>query len=281
MNLYLSWIAVVGLGLPHHANGQAVLSEIMSDPVGSDHHDEYVELWNTSQQDTLSLDGWRLGDDVSLDLFVDVDNSLIIAPGDRVLVVDASYEASSTTYDSVRELARIVTIEGRSFGRAGWSNSGRQEVLLLDATGAVADRMVYEPSAGRSGHSWERRRSDGIWLLSLRAGGTPGRPNSVDEVAAASGRIDVDVSTDPHSRDLKIHCRLPVAPALLSVRIYDAEGNLIARLRDWDAAGLEEFVRWDGRDLRGLATAPGMYVVSVRASAAGQITQATAAIPRF
>ena len=46
---------------PGIAGGQILLSEVMADPAGSEHHDEFVEVLNTSHTDTLGLSGWRLG----------------------------------------------------------------------------------------------------------------------------------------------------------------------------------------------------------------------------
>lgn len=277
--LLITLLALVSVG--REASAQVVLTEVMSDPAGSEHHDEFVELINTSPTQTVNLSGWKLGDGARLDRLQAVDQALEVDPGQRVLVVDGSYHDASTTYDSVRGSARFITIESRAFGRAGWSNSQHQSVFLVDAQGDTVDHMAYEPASGQPGHSWERRRSDGTWQPSLRSGGTPGRPNSVDEIAAAPGRIELGISTDPVSRGVEIRCRLPAAPALLSVRLYDAEGNLIVALRDWVPAGLEELVPWDGRDRHGVATPPGMYVVSVRASAAGQIVQARATVTRW
>ena len=39
---------------------QIVLSEIMYDPAGSEHTDEFIELFNLSQTDSVDLTGWRM-----------------------------------------------------------------------------------------------------------------------------------------------------------------------------------------------------------------------------
>ena len=46
---------------PGIAGGQILLSEVMADPAGSEHHDEFVEVLNTGHTDTLDLSGWRVG----------------------------------------------------------------------------------------------------------------------------------------------------------------------------------------------------------------------------
>lgn len=216
-----------------------------------------------------------------LDRIVEAGEGTRLAPRAIAVVLDGSYPSASTTYDSVRESARIVTIEDRAFGRGGWSNSAPEVVILMSPAGDTVDVFAYDPSTGRPGHSWERRTSDSGWQLSLRVGGTPGRPNSADQSPAKAGRVDLELSPDPFVERLQIYCRLPAAPALLSVRIYDAEGGLVARLRDWEpAAAFEEIVHWDGRHQDGRPCPPGLYVVSVQASADGRIVHGKAAVAR-
>ena len=273
-------ILALAVQSPGFAGGQILLSEVMADPAGSEHHDEFVELVNTSPTDTLDLWGWRLGDGDELDRIVDAGEGTRLAPGAIALVLDGSYPGASTTYDAVRDSARFVTIEDRAFGRAGWSNSAPELVILMSPAGDTVDVFAYDPSTGRPGHSWERRTADSGWQLSLRIGGTPGRPNSADQTPAMAGRVELELSPDPFVERLRIHCRLPAAPALLSVRIYDAEGGLVARLRDWEPAAFEEIVHWDGRHQDGRRSPPGLYVVSVQASADGRIVHGKAVVAR-
>lgn len=261
------------------AAAQVHLSEVMADPATDEHHDEFVELWNAGP-DTVDLASWSLGDADELDGIVDAGEGTRLAPGEAALVLDGSYDGASTAYESVRGSVRILTIEDRAFGRSGWSNGVPEEVRLVDPSGHVHDRMRYDPADGRPGHSWERRHADSTWHLSWRSGGTPGRPNSIDQTPAPTGQIDLDVSPDPFVEVLRIHCVLPAAPALLSVGIYDADGRRVARLRDWDAAGLEEVITWDGHDDDARRCPPGLYVVSVRSSAGGRIVSARSVVAR-
>jgi hypothetical protein len=272
-------VLVLVLQGPGLVESQVRLSEVMADPPGSESHDEFVELSNIGL-DTLDLAGWQLGDGEELDRIADAGEGTRLAPGAMALVLDGSYKGASTTYESVQELARIVTIEDRAFGRGGWSNSTPERVLVVSAAGDTVDVLTYDPMAGRPGHSWERQHDDLAWQLSLQIGGTPGRPNSVDQTPAMAGKIDLEVSPDPFAERLQIRCRLPAAPALLSVRIYDAEGILVARLRQWEPAALEEIVHWDGRHEDGRICAPGLYVVAVQSSAQGRVVHGKAVVAR-
>ena len=260
----LAWLAP-----PAHS--RVILTEVLADPAGSEHHEEFVELRNAGAG-PVDLAGWRLGDADELDAVVDAGSGTRLAPGKFAVVVDGSYRGNSTAYDSVRMWAVILTIEDRSFGRAGWSNSTPERVLLRDPRGAVADSFTYDPSRGIAGHSWERRRGEPPeWRPSYLAGGTPGRANSVDQAAAAGGLIQIEARPDPFGGRLELLCRLPAAPALLAVTLFDAEGRRVARLSDWRPAAIETRLAWDGLDARGSPAAPGLYVVFAQSSAGGRI----------
>ena len=263
-------LAVLGWLAPP-AHSRVILTEVLADPAGSEHHEEFVELRNAGAG-PVDLAGWRLGDADELDALVDAGSGTRLAPGGFALVVDGSYRGNSTAYDSVRIRAVILTIEDRSFGRAGWSNSSPERVLLRDPSGAVADSFTYDPSRGIAGHSWERRRGEPPeWRPSYLAGGTPGRANSVDQAAAPPGRIEIEAGPDPSGEGVELLCRLPAAPALLEVAVFDAEGRGVARLSDWSAAALEARLAWDGLDAGGRTVAPGLYVVFARSSAGGRV----------
>ena len=256
---------------PAAAHSRVILSEVLADPAGSDHHEEFVELRNEGSA-PVDLAGWRLGDADELDAVVDAGWGTRLAPGEFALVVDGSYEGNSAAYDSVRIRAVILTIEDRAFGRGGWSNSSVEQVLLRDPRGAAADSFTYDPREGIAGHSWERRRGEPpAWQVSHLAGGTPGRTNSVDQPAAAPGRIEIEAEPDPFDERVELLCRLPAAPALLAVAVFDAEGRRVTRLSDWRPAALETRLAWDGLDALGRAVAPGLYVVFAQSSAGGRV----------
>ena len=111
-------------------------------------------------------------------------------------------------------------------------------------------------------------------------GGTPGQQNSVDQAPAETGRIVMDRSPDPFVESLQIVCHLPFAPALLSVTVYDTEGNLVLRLRDWEPAVFEQTIRWDGRTASGQFCPPGLYILLARASAEGRTVHEKVTVSR-
>lgn len=111
-------------------NSPLLISEVMYNPNGPESHDEYFELFNVSETEWIDLAGWKLGDADELDHLVDAGWGTTLAPGQFGLVLDASYFGQSTTYDSMRIEAVLLTIDDRSFGRAGWSNSAVEMVSL-------------------------------------------------------------------------------------------------------------------------------------------------------
>ena len=143
-------VLVLVLQGPGLVESQVRLSEVMADPPGSESHDEFVELSNIGL-DTLDLAGWQLGDGEELDRIADAGEGTRLAPGAMALVLDGSYKGASTTYESVQELARIVTIEDRAFGRGGWSNSTPERVLVVSAAGDTVDVLTYDPMAAHPG----------------------------------------------------------------------------------------------------------------------------------
>ena len=161
-----------------------VLSEVMFDPSGSEYYDEYVELFNTSETESVDLTGWAIGDDADSDKIVEADGGMALGPGQFGLILDPGYFENSDRYDPLPEAALILTIDDGSFGKGGWSNSTAEPVILKDAAGEEIARFVY--SVGNApGHSDEKILLDAgdgpeNWADSRMDGGTPGRRNSAD-----------------------------------------------------------------------------------------------------
>ena len=100
---------------------QVVLNEVMYDPDGSEHHDEFVELKNLSVDEAVNLRGWSVGDGEELDSLLDAGDGLTLGPGQLGLVLDGSYFGNSTAYEHVPTDAILLTINDRAFGKMGWS----------------------------------------------------------------------------------------------------------------------------------------------------------------
>ena len=160
-----------------------VLSEVMFDPSGSEYYDEYVELFNTSETESVDLTGWSIGDEAELDGLVEAGDGMVLGPGQFGLILDSGYFEKSDRYDPLPEEALILTIDDKSFGKGGWSNSTAESVILVDTEGNEIARFVY--SLGNApGHSEEKIILEGgdgpeNWADARVEGGTPGRRNSI------------------------------------------------------------------------------------------------------
>ncbi|MFH1568836.1 MAG: lamin tail domain-containing protein [Gemmatimonadota bacterium] len=264
------------------ASAQVALSEVLTDPAGSEAHDEFVELINLSDSAWVDLTGWRLGDGDELDQLVDGGDGLQLAPGQRAVVLDGSYAGASATYDTLRGQVFMLTIDDRAFGRSGWSNTAPEQVILCSSSGDTVEVFAYEPLA-EPGRSWEKvdlrgGSGAGNWQLSRVTGGTPGRANSAAAGVLAEA-VELEATPDPFDDRLTLRYRLPAA-ALLSIRIYDAEGCLVRSLLDGVESAPEGQVLWEGIDVAGAQVRPGLYVVHFEASGGGRIWRAVQVVAR-
>lgn len=173
---------------------QVVLNEVMFDSDGSEHTDEFVEILNLSETDSVVLAGWRIGDGSGEDSIVDAGEGLVLLPGQYGVILDSDYFTNSTSYDPlIPEEALVLTIDGSTFGRGGFSNSRAETVVLSDTEGRIVAQYAY--SLGNpSGHSDEKidpMLSDvpENWADSRILLGTPGFLNSVTKL-----RSDLRVS---------------------------------------------------------------------------------------
>ena len=179
-----------------------ILSEIMYDPSGSEHYDEFVEIYNISATNYINLTGWSIGDGEGYDQIIDAGDGLILAPGQFGLILDPGYFGNSTSYDSLLPSeALVVTIDGATFGQRGWSNSSEKTVFLLDSTGQVKNQYTYIPG-NKPGFSLEKidlysDNSSLNWGESNVEHGTPGFKNSISLLEIDAELIDLQVEPDP------------------------------------------------------------------------------------
>jgi len=184
-------------GVAETAFPQVRLSEIMFDPIGSEYYDEFIEIQNRSLRDTITLSGWRVGDEKSLDLIKDAGFGLELAPGQFGIILDSGYFRHSTTYDSLIPAdALILTIADKSFGSGGLSNSVAEKVSLVNDRGDTVDAYRYTLD-NLPGYSDEKINifqdsPENNWANSLKLNGTPGFKNSVALSAKDLSLISVD-----------------------------------------------------------------------------------------
>ncbi len=269
------YVTIIGLFTQTAVSPQVVLNEVMYDPAGSEHHDEFVELKNLNEYTSVDLRGWKVGDDEELDCLVDVGNGLTLGPGQLGLVLDASYFGNSTTYAHVPTEAILLTIDDRAFGNMGWSNSSKETVFLKDSAGGTVDLFTYS-SQSRSGFSWERVDSTSagrpMWDLALVAGGTPAAINS-RELIDVPQQLELEADPNPFVRALAIRLSLPARSGLANLWLFDIEGSRVKEILNGDDVSTHSEFLWDGTDKNGREVPPGRYIVYVEANVNGIVQQ--------
>jgi len=163
---------------------QVTFSEVMFDVVGSDAHDEFIELYNLSATESIDLSGWKLSDSLAQDELTDAGMGLLLQPGRFAVILDGSYWTNSDTYqDIIPAEALVITIDDAALGSGGLTNTKGKRLSLLDANGNEVTAYRYSPD-NQPGYSDEKILLPGDnnpqnWANSTVLGGTPGYRNSV------------------------------------------------------------------------------------------------------
>jgi hypothetical protein len=163
---------------------QITFSEVMYDVSTNEYHDEFVEVFNLSYQDSVNILGWTFSDSAGIDRILAHRGGSKIGPRRYAVILDGSYFENSMTYDSlIADSVVILKIEDNSFGKNGLSNSVAEWLTIRDSTGQILTEYTYSVG-NKPGFSDEKinldERSDSLnWSDSKIEGGTPGIKNSV------------------------------------------------------------------------------------------------------
>jgi hypothetical protein len=262
--------------------GPAVVSEIAYRDAGAG---EWVEIWLREPVEDLAR--LSLADEVAAPRAVDRGPAPRGAAAGRYLVI---------AEDPALVRARFALPESVVLGLAGsWpslndgasgGNAHADRVRLL-VEGVPADAVPYAEGRSARGGSLERlspglpSASEGSWSETIDPkGGTPGRPNSVRAPERGEGR----------GRGLLVAGARVLRPAggagdgaggapavfrvteealgrRLTVRVHDLLGRPLRTLVEGQRFQADAAFVWDGRDERGQAVAPGLYVVRAEALA--------------
>ncbi|MCF7826417.1 MAG: lamin tail domain-containing protein, partial [Candidatus Marinimicrobia bacterium] len=175
-------IGLVLLAISLQASGIRI-SEVMSNPQGSEYENEFIELFNATEY-VMQINGWILSDGSGVDTVSHLSGPVEIQPAHYALIVDPGYNFISGPYSEIlNDSLPIYTIStDESFGSGGLSNAG-ESVILLSPDSTISSEMSWFSSTS-NGFSWERvsvtsADSLAIWQQSLEINGTPGYRNSV------------------------------------------------------------------------------------------------------
>ncbi len=179
----LGFIIFLTLCTMNSIYAQIILTEVMFDADTLESHNEYVEVYNSSNN-TINLTDWKIGDGIELDNIVDAGQGLDLSANGFAVILDGSYFGNSTIYDSlIPQEALIVKIDDGSFGSFGWSNSDPESVRLVNPAGDTVQSYTYSID-NPPGYSDEKIQltsdnSPSNWGNSTHFRGTPGFRNSI------------------------------------------------------------------------------------------------------
>jgi hypothetical protein len=264
------------------AKGTLVINEIMYSPLTG--MGEWVELYNRSEG-AVNIEKWLFSDaDVAKRRMVSK-APLVVPPGGFVLLAQDSSLAKS---GELGPSPLLVIPSWPALSATG------DAVVVYDPHGAVIDSVAYDQSwGGGTGVSLERinptlpAQLKSNWSSCVdRAGGTPGRANSVLTIVVPP-RTTLSVSPSPFSPDgdgrddfAVISFALPMATASVNIKIYDVTGRLIRFLASNQPVGACNAVVWDGKDDHGQQARIGVYIVYLEAlnASAGTVETARATV---
>lgn len=120
-----------------------ILSEVLANPLGAEPAQEWIEIQNDGGQ-AVSLDGYTLADaGASFSL-----PALVLAPGDRALVVNESFDEADGADPSPARDCSIVRVP--KLGKNGLSNEGERITLSRDDVEVSFMPATPKPAAGKS-----------------------------------------------------------------------------------------------------------------------------------
>lgn len=183
--IYLFILAIIWLAAGvSELIGQVTFSEVMYDVSTNEYHDEFVEIYNLSEIDSVDIIGWVFSDSSGSEEIVCIKGGNKLPPRTYAIILDGSYFANSTTYDTIiPDSVIILAISDNSFGKSGLSNSVPEYLTLRDSIGNIITEYQYS-IGNQPGFSDEKIDISGgneseNWSNSLIEGGTPGWTNSV------------------------------------------------------------------------------------------------------
>ncbi len=153
----------------------------MYDLDGSDSPNEFVEIFNPSETDSLNMEGWTIRDRSSTDALIDSGFGLKSPPLSYGLIMEGDYPILSGIYNLIiPENTILIKVDDSSIGN-GLSVS--DSLYLQDSTGQIMETVGWEDWA-QDGFALERLRyhlgnNPLNWAQSLDSLGTPGLVNSV------------------------------------------------------------------------------------------------------
>ena len=132
------------------AQGECLITEIIYALPGSDSPNEFVELFNPSEMDTLDLNGWSIPD-----ALIDSGYGLKVPPLSYAVILEGDYPVNSGIYlGLIPENTILIKVDDSSIGN-GLSSS--DSLYILDSADQIIETLGWEDWSD-DGFSLERIR---------------------------------------------------------------------------------------------------------------------------
>lgn len=161
------------------------ISEVMFN--SSSGNNEFIELYNLSSTETISLKDWKIKYYTSTaDGIIGLDTNLILIPLSYAVILEGDYDSATGIYNQlIPAKVLLLRIDNNSFGASGMANTTDRTIYLLNNLNDTIDVYTYSAD-NNTGFSDEKitlnnDNSSVNWKNSLLLNGTPGFKNSVSK----------------------------------------------------------------------------------------------------
>lgn len=206
-------------------------SEIMFAPLSG--QSEFVEVFNTSENDTIDLSGFQLKylHTSNTDNIITYNNGLKLNPKNFAIVFEDDYDFINGIYNSlIPAEALILKIDNGSFA-SGLSNTTDRTLFLINSSGDTVDTYTYSAN-NSNGVSDEKiilnkNNLNENWSNSLTQNGTPGNFNSVSPLNYDLAAVNLSITPEIQFAGSEINLNftvknLGIYPAdIFSVNVFD------------------------------------------------------------
>jgi hypothetical protein len=152
--IYSFGFAFLALAMPAAALAQAVITEIMYDPVGADSGHEWIEIYNASAT-AIPLTSWKLyGGDTGHKITA-ASGGASVAPHSFAVIAASAVKFQSDYPD-------FASGSGQLFHSAFSLNNSGMTIALYDASSSIIDSASYDSGSGAlgDGNSLQRPPDD-------------------------------------------------------------------------------------------------------------------------
>ncbi len=235
-------ISLVLLAISLQANDIRI-SEVMSNPQGSEYENEFIEIYNQSDH-VMQINGWVISDGSGVDTIAHLSGPIQLQAHGYAIILDPGYVFSTGPYSTlIPDSIPVYTIStDASFGSGGLANTS-ESVIIYSPDSLTVSQMSWS-RASDNGYSWERVSTDtpdslAIWQQSLVENGTPGFRNSVQAPQYNLSLQDIIINHDQLGEAVEVNLTIKnsgeKAVGGFSLYLYrDDNQNEIPDMTDWE-----------------------------------------------